>query len=135
MSGCAAADLDLGETAGARGRRRAGRGRAVGLPYIAASADISSPKPMLGVDGRPLAESLFRWIDPKLEYWRDRAFALRAPFVFATRLTSEPFYFQDGRLQTWRPTRPGPRRWARSIRPTCSACARRSSPRPICRAA
>jgi DNA-binding CsgD family transcriptional regulator len=79
-------------------------GRAVGLPFIAVSADISSPRPMVGTDGKPLAETLFRWIDPSLEYWRDRAFALRAPFVFATRLTSEPFYFQDGRLQTWRPT-------------------------------
>ncbi len=79
-------------------------GRSVGLPFIAVSADISSPQPMIGMDAKPLAETLFRWIDPALEYWRDRAFALRAPFVFATRLTSEPFYFQDGRLQTWRPT-------------------------------
>jgi DNA-binding CsgD family transcriptional regulator len=83
-------------------RRAEALGREVGLPFIAVSADISSPKPMLGADGRPLAETLFRWIDPDLEYWRDRAFALRAPFVFATRLTSEPFFFADGRLQTWR---------------------------------
>jgi DNA-binding CsgD family transcriptional regulator len=78
-------------------------GRLVDLPFIAVSADISSPRPMVGADARPLAETLFRWIDPTLEYWRDRAFALRAPFVFATRLTAEPFYFRDGRLQTWRP--------------------------------
>ena len=78
-------------------------GREVGLPFIAVSADISSPRPMVGRDGQPLAETLFRWIDPALEYWRDRAFALRAPFVFATRLTAEPFFFRDGRLQTWRP--------------------------------
>jgi len=58
---------------------------------------------MVGADGRPLAETLFRWIDPKLEYWRDRAFALRAPFVFAARLTAEPFDFRAGRLETWRP--------------------------------
>jgi DNA-binding CsgD family transcriptional regulator len=78
-------------------------GRAVGLPFIAVSADISSPRPMVGADAKPLAETLFRWIDPQLEYWRDRAFALRAPFVFAARLTSEPFFFRDGRLETWRP--------------------------------
>jgi DNA-binding CsgD family transcriptional regulator len=85
-------------------RRADALGREVGLPFIAASADIGNPRPMVGSDGRPLAETVFRWIDPDLRYWRDRAFALRAPFVFATRLTSEPFYFQDGRLQTWRPT-------------------------------
>ena len=84
-------------------RRAEALGRETGLPFIAVSADISSPQPMVGADGRPLAETLFRWIDPDLQYWRDRAFALRAPFVFATRLTSEPFFFADGRLQTWRP--------------------------------
>ena len=47
-------------------RQAAALGVETSLPYIAASADISSPKPMLGVDGRPLAESLFRWIDPAL---------------------------------------------------------------------
>ena len=91
-------------------RRIDALGREVGLPFIAASADISSPKPMTGLDGRPLAETIFRWIDPSLEYWRDRSFALRAPFVFATRLTAEPFYFQDGRLETWRPVR-----WTQAI--------------------
>jgi DNA-binding CsgD family transcriptional regulator len=83
-------------------RQAAALGVETSLPYIAASADISSPKPMLGVDGRPLAESLFRWIDPELQYWRDSGFALRAPFVFATRFTAEPFYYQDGQLATWR---------------------------------
>jgi DNA-binding CsgD family transcriptional regulator len=97
----AVADLELVERLA---REIDALGREVGLPFIAVSADISSPRPMVGMDAKPLAETLFRWIDPTLEYWRDRAFALRAPFVFATRLTSEPFYFQDGRLQTWRPT-------------------------------
>jgi DNA-binding CsgD family transcriptional regulator len=83
-------------------REAASLGVETDLPYIAASADIGSPKPMLGVDGRPLAETVFRWIDPQLQYWRDSSFALRAPFVFATRFTAEPFYFQDGQLATWR---------------------------------
>jgi DNA-binding CsgD family transcriptional regulator len=78
-------------------------GARIGLPYIAASADISSPLPMRAVDGRPFAETLFRWVDPGLAYWRDRGFALRAPFVLACRYSSEPFYFADGRFGAWRP--------------------------------
>ncbi len=78
-------------------------GRGIGLPFIAASADISSPDPMLGADGRPYAETTFRWLDPDLAYWRDRGFALRSPFVMAARYVSEPFYFTDGRFATWRP--------------------------------
>ena len=34
--------------------RVAALGREIGLPYVAASADISSPEPMLGADGKPL---------------------------------------------------------------------------------
>lgn len=78
-------------------------GREVGLPFIAVSADISSPDPMRGSDGLPLAETVFRWLDPELAYWRDRGFALRAPFVLAARYMSEPFYFTQGRFATWRP--------------------------------
>lgn len=80
-------------------------GRAIGLPFIAVSADIGSPEPMFGPDGRPLAESTFRWIDPALEYWKDRGFALRSPFVHAARYSAEPFYFERGTLKTWRPAR------------------------------
>ena len=78
-------------------------GREIALPYIAASADISSPEPMIGSDGRPLVETLFHWLDPKLEYWKDRSFALRSPFVFAARYSAEPFFFAHGRFGTWRP--------------------------------
>jgi len=78
-------------------------GREIGLPNIAVAADISSPEPMLGPDGRPLAETVFEWIDPKLEYWKDRGFALRAPFVLASRYTAEPFFYTGGRFATWRP--------------------------------
>ncbi len=84
-------------------RRVADLGREVGLPYVAASADISSPEPMLGQDGRPLAETTFEWMDSSLRYWRDRAFALRAPFILATRYMAEPFFFQHGRFSSWRP--------------------------------
>ena len=81
-------------------------GREAGLPFIAVSADIGSTEPMLGRDGRPLAETLFQWIDPDLAYWRDRGFALRAPFVLAARYMAEPFFYGDGRFATWRPSAP-----------------------------
>lgn len=81
-------------------------GREAGLPYVAVSADIGSTEPMLGRDGRPLAETLFRWIDPDLAYWRDRGFALRAPFVLAARYMAEPFFYSEGRFGAWRPSAP-----------------------------
>ena len=78
-------------------------GRDMGLPYVAVSADISNPEPMVGVDGRPLAESVFEWLDASLHYWRDRSFALRAPFILAARCTAEPFFYHQGRFSSWRP--------------------------------
>jgi DNA-binding CsgD family transcriptional regulator len=78
-------------------------GDAVGLPFIAASADIGSPAPMRDSRGRPFAETLFRWIDPDLRYWEDRGFALRSFFIHAVRICSEPFYFANGKLASWRP--------------------------------
>ncbi len=81
------------------------RGREIGLPYVAVSADIGDPEPMRDRDGRPFAETLFQWLDPGLQYWKDRGFALRSAFVFACRYTAEPFYFQDGRFGAWRPSR------------------------------
>ena len=79
-------------------------GAEINLPYIAATADISSPDPLLDAEGRPFAETLFRWLDPKLQYWKDRGFALRAPFITAVRYTCEPFFYHDGRFASWRPT-------------------------------
>lgn len=79
------------------------RGVEIGLPYIAASADIGDPEPMRGADGRPYVETLFRWMDPELKYWKDRAFALRSAFVFASRYSAEPFFYCDGHFGTWRP--------------------------------
>lgn len=77
-------------------------GEDLGLPYIAASADIGSPEPMRNSRGLPFAETLFRWVDPDLRYWEDRGFALRSFFIHAVRVCSEPFYFAQGRLATWR---------------------------------
>ncbi len=78
-------------------------GETIGLPYIAVSPDIASPMPMMDADGRPFAETVFRWIDPELKYWEDRSFALRSALVHATRTCAEPFYFEHGRLGSWRP--------------------------------
>lgn len=77
-------------------------GREIDLPYIAVSADIGSPDPVMGPDGKPYAETLFRWIDPQLRYWEDRGFALRARVLHAARLCAEPFYVSDGNFATWR---------------------------------
>lgn len=82
----------------------AAAGEAMGLPFVAISADISSPEPMLGVDERPLAETTFRWLDPEFRYWEDRGLALRATFVHAARICAEPFYFRAGRFGSWRPS-------------------------------
>jgi len=80
-------------------------GTTIGLPFVAAATDISSTAPPIGSDGRPLAETLFRWVDPHLRYWEDHGFALRAAFIHASRACSEPFYFAGGRFASWRPNR------------------------------
>lgn len=80
-------------------------GTRIGLPFVAAAADISSAVPPAGADGRPLAETTFRWVDPNLRYWEDHGFALRAAFIHAARACSEPFYFAGGRFGSWRPNR------------------------------
>ncbi len=80
-------------------------GREISLPYIAVSADISDPAPMIGPDGKPLAETLFRWLNPDFAYWKDRSFALCASLIQVFRVCAEPFYFQEGRLASWRNVR------------------------------
>jgi len=80
-------------------------GAGVGLPFVAAATDISSAQPPLGPDGRPLAETVFRWIDPQLRYWEDHGFALKAAFIHAARACAEPYYFTGGRFGSWRPNR------------------------------
>lgn len=79
-------------------------GDAIGLPFVAAQADLGDPEPMSDAEGRPYAETSFRWVDPDYAYWRDRKLALQLAFLTAARLTAEPFYYSDGRLGTWRPT-------------------------------
>lgn len=83
-------------------REIADTGAAIGLPFVAAATDISSTSAPAGADGRPLAETVFRWVDPHLRYWEDHGFALRAAFIHASRACSEPFYFAGGRFASWR---------------------------------
>jgi DNA-binding CsgD family transcriptional regulator len=92
-------------TAEALAREIVAAGERIGLPFVAAAADISSASPPMGVDGLPLAETTFRWIDPDLRYWEDHGFALRAAFIHASRACSEPFFFTRGRFGSWRPNR------------------------------
>jgi DNA-binding CsgD family transcriptional regulator len=89
----------------AHAREIVARGHAIGLPFTAAATNIGSPRPPMGSDGRPLAETVFRWIDPKLRYWEDHGFALRAAFIHAARACAEPYYFVHGRFASWRPNR------------------------------
>jgi len=89
----------------AHAREIVARGHAIGLPFTAAATNIGSPRPPMGSDGRPLAETVFRWIDPKLRYWEDHGFALRAAFIHAARACAEPYYFAHGRFASWRPNR------------------------------
>jgi DNA-binding CsgD family transcriptional regulator len=84
-------------------RQVADMGLRTGLPFIATSPDIASSATISGPDGRPLNETVFHWLDPDLKYWKERGFALRSAFVHAARICSEPFYFADGRLKSWRP--------------------------------
>ena len=85
-------------------RRVAAVGAEMGLPHVAATADIGSPRPMLDAEGKPFAGGLFTWVDPDLRYWEDRGFALRSAFVHAARAIAEPFWFDGTRMATWRPS-------------------------------
>lgn len=79
-------------------------GARIGLPCIAASADIGSPAPIRDSHGKPFAGQLFKWVDPDLRYWEDRGFALRSYFIHAVRVCSEPIFYHHGRLASWRET-------------------------------
>ena len=79
-------------------------GERLRLPYIAAQSDLGDPEPMSDRQGQPYAVTHFRWIDPDHAYWQDRKLALHSPFLAASRLIAEPFYFAGGLLKTWRPT-------------------------------
>lgn len=79
-------------------------GEEIGLPHIAAQADLGDPQPMSDERGLPYAETTFRWINPDHRYWLDRSLALHVPFLTAARVMAEPIFYSGGRLRTWRDT-------------------------------
>jgi hypothetical protein len=98
-----------------------------GLPFVAAQSDLGDPEPMADAEGRPYAETSFRWIDEANTYWRNRRLALDAQFLNAARVTAEPFFYVGGppRCSTASIVAPSP---------SGRGSPRRSSRRRICRA-
>lgn len=79
-------------------------GKAAGLPYVAAQSDLGDPTPMADRHGQPYA-ARFPWPAAEHGYWRNRRLALQSIFLHAARLVAEPFWYADGQLGSWRPTR------------------------------
>lgn len=77
-------------------------GAAIGLPLVAACADISSSRPALDENGTPIA-ALFEFSRPSGRYWQSRDLALHNAIVTMVRQIAEPFYYDNGLVGTWRP--------------------------------
>jgi DNA-binding CsgD family transcriptional regulator len=77
------------------------RGQELGLPLVAACADISSGRP-LSINGMPIG-AMFEFAADAREYWRQSDFALQNPVVSIIRWTAEPFYYDNGVIGSWRP--------------------------------
>ncbi len=84
------------------------RGAQVGLPHVAAWADLSSAKPALDAVGQPIP-LLFEFTQTARDYWRQTDLALRNAVVTIVRHLSEPFYYSDGEIGSWRPITIDPR--------------------------
>lgn len=93
-------------------RRIADRGTALGLPQVAAWADLSSARPALGPDGQPVPQ-LFRFTETARDYWQQSDLALKNAVVTLIRSLSEPFWYSDGEVGSWRQINIDPRLIAR----------------------
>ncbi|WP_313231498.1 helix-turn-helix transcriptional regulator [Sphingobium yanoikuyae] len=82
-------------------------GHRLGLPLIATCADISSARPAQLADGTPVA-SLFPFSQDAGAYWRQGDLALHNAIVTVARGLAEPFYFDRGKICSWRPLRVDP---------------------------
>src|ERR1044071_1478002 len=82
----------------------AARGQAIGLPLIATCADISSARPVTIDDGTPVA-SLFEFAKDIQEYWLQGDLALHSAVVAIIRCMAEPFFYDRGVFDSWRPMR------------------------------
>lgn len=91
-------------------------GARIGLPSIAACADISSARPACDADGTPVG-ALFDFTSTGQDYWRHGDLALRNAIVAVIRQTAEPFYYDRGDFGGWRPLKmePGVRELALSL--------------------
>lgn len=78
-------------------------GKENGLPFVAAQADLGDAAPMADRTGQPYA-AILPWLETGRDYWRNRRLALESTFLHAARLFSEPIWFGDGKLVSWRPT-------------------------------
>jgi LuxR family transcriptional regulator, quorum-sensing system regulator SdiA len=85
----------------------ASRGQAIGLPLIATCADISSARPVTLRGGRPVA-TLFEFAKDIPDYWLQTDLALHSAVVAIIRCTAEPFYYEAGTFDSWRPLRVAP---------------------------
>jgi LuxR family transcriptional regulator, quorum-sensing system regulator SdiA len=85
----------------------AARGQAIGLPLIATCADISSARSVT-VDGTTPVASLFEFAKDAREYWLQGDFALHSAVVAIIRCIAEPFYYDNGIFDGWRPLRMTP---------------------------
>jgi DNA-binding CsgD family transcriptional regulator len=85
----------------------AARGRQIGLPLIAACADISSARPMMLSNGVPVS-TLFEFARDARDYWLQGDLALQNAIVTIVRWTAEPFYYDEGVVGGWHELRIAP---------------------------
>lgn len=95
-------NLDL--TIPQRAERIAELGRDVGLPQVAAWADISSTRPVTDGNGEPVPH-LFDFASHGRDYWRQPDLTLRMAIFAVVRQMAEPFFYNDGQVGGWRPMR------------------------------
>ncbi|WP_297799915.1 helix-turn-helix transcriptional regulator [uncultured Brevundimonas sp.] len=91
------AELSISEQAG----RMAVLGQEVGLPQVAAWADISSTRPVVDANGEPVPH-LFDFAAHGRDYWKQPDLTLRMAIFAVVRQMSEPFFFDDGVVGSWR---------------------------------
>ena len=82
-------------------------GQRLGLPLIAACADISSARPAQLADGTPMS-ALFPFTEDAGAYWTCGDLALKNAIVCVVRQLAEPFYYDGGHFGSWRPLRIDP---------------------------
>lgn len=72
---------------------------AIGLPFVAACANISSARPVVDEDGTPVPR-LFEFSER--DYWQQGDLALQNAVIAVVRCLAEPFYYRDGSIGSWR---------------------------------